>query len=39
MTEKLRTAFWGSQLDAVMTEIAREASICQVRLGGAGSPA
>lgn len=32
MTEKFRTEFWGHQLDAVMTEVAREASICQVRL-------
>lgn len=31
MTEKSRTAFWGSRLDAVTTEIARKASIWQVR--------
>ena len=32
MTEKVRTEFWGHQIDAVMTEIAREAAICQVKL-------
>jgi hypothetical protein len=32
MSEKIRGRFWGRQLEGVMTEIAREASICQVRL-------
>lgn len=32
MTDKIRDEFWGHQLDAVMSEIVREASICQVKL-------
>lgn len=32
MSDKIREEFWGYQLDAVMGEIVREASICQVRL-------
>jgi len=32
MTDEIRTEFWGHQLDALITEIVREASICQVRL-------
>jgi hypothetical protein len=32
MTEKIRTKFWGHQLDALLTEIVRDASICQVKL-------
>jgi hypothetical protein len=32
MSDKIRAQFWGSQLEGVMKEIAREAAICQVRL-------
>ncbi|MCU0940664.1 MAG: hypothetical protein MUC86_16420, partial [Burkholderiaceae bacterium] len=32
MTDKIRTEFWGHQIDALLTEIVREASICQVKL-------
>ena len=32
MIDKIRTEFWGKQLDGVMTEIARNAAICQVKL-------
>ena len=32
MSDEMRTKFWGHQIDEVMTEIAREAAICQVRL-------
>ena len=32
MSDKIRTDYWGGQIDAVMTEIARAASICQVKL-------
>lgn len=32
MSDKIRTEFWGHQLEGVMKEIAREASICQVKL-------
>lgn len=32
MSDKIRTEFWGSQLEGVMKEISREAAICQVRL-------
>jgi hypothetical protein len=32
MSDSVRMNFWGHQLDALMTEIVREASICQVRL-------
>ncbi|MCU0923901.1 MAG: hypothetical protein MUF16_26860 [Burkholderiaceae bacterium] len=31
MTDKIRTEFWGHQIDALLTEIVREASICQVK--------
>ncbi|MFO1273116.1 MAG: hypothetical protein U1F50_15815 [Rubrivivax sp.] len=32
MSDKIRTEFWGHQLEGVMKEIAREAAICQVKL-------
>jgi hypothetical protein len=32
MVDKVQAKYWGSQMDAVMSEIAREASICDVRL-------
>jgi hypothetical protein len=32
MVDKIRTEWWGSQLDNVMTEIARQAVICDVKL-------
>jgi hypothetical protein len=32
MTDEIRAKFWGGQIDDVMTEIARQASICQVKL-------
>jgi hypothetical protein len=32
MSDKIRTKFWGDQLEGVMKEIAREAAICQVKL-------
>jgi hypothetical protein len=32
MTDSLRTEFWEHQLDSLISEIVREASICQVRL-------
>jgi hypothetical protein len=32
MSDTIRAEFWGHQLDALITEIVREASICQVRL-------
>jgi hypothetical protein len=32
MSDKIRDEFWGHQLDAVFSEIVREASICQVKL-------
>jgi hypothetical protein len=32
MSDSVRNEFWGHQLDAVLSEIVREASICQVRL-------
>jgi hypothetical protein len=32
MTEKIHTEFWDQQLDALITEIVRHASICQVKL-------
>jgi len=32
MTDKIRTKHWGRQIDDVMSEIARQASICQVKL-------
>jgi hypothetical protein len=31
-TDRVRGAFWGGQIEAVMKEIAREATICHVRL-------
>jgi hypothetical protein len=32
MTEVIRNAFWGGQIEAVLKEIVREASICHVKL-------
>ena len=32
MSEQVRGRFWGRQMDDVMSEIARQASICKVRL-------
>jgi len=32
MADKIRTQFWGGQIEDVMTEIARQASICDVKL-------
>jgi len=32
MSDRIRTAFWGGQIEDVMTEIAREAIICDVKL-------
>ena len=32
MTDKVRTDFWGGQIEDVMTEIARQATICDVKL-------
>ena len=32
MVDKIRTEWWGSQLDNVMTEITRQAVICDVKL-------
>ena len=32
MGDKVRTEWWGHQLDAVLEEIAREAWICEVKL-------
>jgi hypothetical protein len=32
MVDKIRAEFWGHQLEAMMGEIVREASICQVKL-------
>lgn len=32
MVDKIRAEFWGHQLDAMIGEIVREASICQVKL-------
>jgi hypothetical protein len=32
MSDRIRTEFWGGQIDAVMKEIAREAAICDVKL-------
>ena len=31
MSDNIQAQFWGHQIDEVMTEIAREAAICQVR--------
>jgi hypothetical protein len=36
MSDKIRGEFWGGQIEAVMAEIAREATICQVRLLDSG---
>lgn len=36
MSEQIHTKFWSQQLDDLLTEIVREASICQVRLLDAG---
>jgi hypothetical protein len=32
MKDEIRTKFWGGQLDAVLEEIARDASICGIKL-------
>lgn len=32
MSEQIHTQFWSQQLDDLLTEIVREASICQARL-------
>ena len=32
MSDKSRAEFWGHQLDALITEIVREATVCQARL-------
>lgn len=32
MTDKIQAKFWGRQIDDVMSEIARQAAICKVRL-------
>jgi len=32
MIDKVRTRYWGRQVDDVMTEIARQAAICKIRL-------
>lgn len=32
MADKIRSKFWGGQIDDVMSEIARQAAICKVRL-------
>jgi hypothetical protein len=32
MSDNTRTEFWSHQLDSLITEIVREASICQVKL-------
>jgi hypothetical protein len=32
MTDAIASQFWGHQLDGLITEIVREASICQVKL-------
>ena len=32
MAEKIRGRFWGRQLDDVMSEMARQATICKVKL-------
>lgn len=36
MSDTIRTKFWNHQLDSLITEIVREASICQVRLLDSG---
>ena len=32
MSDKVRTEFWGGQMEDVMTEIARQETICDVKL-------
>ena len=32
MTDNFRASFWGHQIDEVLTEIVRQASICKVSL-------
>jgi hypothetical protein len=32
MKDEIRTKFWGGQIDAVLEEIARDASICGIKL-------
>jgi hypothetical protein len=32
MTDEVRARFWGRQLDGVMSEMVRQATICKVRL-------
>ena len=32
MSDKIQTRFWGRQIDDVMSEIVRQAAICQVKL-------
>src|SRR6187402_910892 len=32
MSDKIQNRFWGRQMDDVMSEIARQAAICQVKL-------
>jgi hypothetical protein len=32
MADKIRTRHWGRQVDDVMTEMARQAAICKIRL-------
>jgi hypothetical protein len=32
MSDKIRTEFWGRQIDGIMAEIAREAFICDVKI-------
>lgn len=32
MNDKIRTKFWGDQIEGMMKEMVREAAICQVRL-------
>jgi hypothetical protein len=36
MAEEIRSRFWGRQLDDVMSEMVRQASICKVKLLDAG---
>lgn len=32
MSDKIRNEFWGHQVESIMTEVVRNASICKVRL-------
>lgn len=32
MSDRIRTEFWGGQLEAMLKEIAREAAICDVKI-------